>query len=88
MSPQWHEAAQNDVGSYVGFSGVKRKCCKRSEFDAHDPNRSWVRSKFRSAAVAVVLSFGEPAAAGLIQKISDWLKDVPAALWQADDAVD
>jgi hypothetical protein len=40
MSPNWHQAAQNDVRCYVGFWGLKRKCCKQNQFDAPDPKQS------------------------------------------------
>jgi hypothetical protein len=40
----------NNVRSSVGSWGSKRKCCERHQFDAPDPQPTYVGFDFRSAA--------------------------------------
>jgi hypothetical protein len=42
----------NDVRSYVGSWGVKRKCCERHQIDAPDPTATLAGLKCCSAAVS------------------------------------
>jgi hypothetical protein len=47
----WHSPAVQRCPLLRRLVGVKRKCCERHQFDAHDPQATSVKLKFRGAAV-------------------------------------